>query len=177
MIDKVQYLDLLEATQIYFQGEKIEALVFILPMGLLSLVFSIWLLTDNPSSFTKGVAIPFLILGLLMATVGTVVGYRTPSQVSTVIQSIDVDPLSAVESEIQRMKPVNKAWPLYLAIWLVFGISGLLLRFAGTPDFCQGLGIALVFFAGVGLLIDGFAERRTHPYMDVLNAFTVSESK
>ena len=90
-----------------------------------------------------------------MGTVGSVVGYRTPSQVTTVIQSIEIDPLSAVESEIQRMIKVNKAWPLYLAIWLAFGISGLLLRFAGASDFYQGLGIALVFFAGVGLLIDG----------------------
>jgi hypothetical protein len=38
---------LFDAIQIYFQGEKIEALVFILPIGLLSLVFSAWLLTDN----------------------------------------------------------------------------------------------------------------------------------
>ena len=170
MIDKLQYVNLIEATQLYFQGEKFEALVFILPLGLLSIVFSIWLVTDNPSSFSKGVAIPFLFLGLLMGTVGSVVGYRTPLQVTTVIQSIEIDPLSAVEPEIQRMIKVNKAWPLYLAIWLVFGISGLLLRFAGAPDFYQGLGIALVFFAGVGLLIDGlfFSQARSRVSKTIL---------
>jgi lipoprotein signal peptidase len=68
------------------------------------------------------------------------------------------------------MVKVNQAWPIYLAIWALFGIAGLLLRFAGTSDFYQGIGIALVFFAGVGLLIDGFAERRTHPYMNALQA-------
>jgi lipoprotein signal peptidase len=56
-----------------------------------------------------------------------------------------------------------------LAIWLTFAVVGLLLRFTVNSDFYQGLGIALVFFAGVGLLIDGFAERRTHPYMDALS--------
>ncbi|MEN9760656.1 MAG: hypothetical protein RI906_482, partial [Pseudomonadota bacterium] len=37
------------------------------PIGLLSLVFSGWLLTDNPGGFAKGVAIPFLLMGLLMS--------------------------------------------------------------------------------------------------------------
>jgi hypothetical protein len=132
-------------------------------------IFSIWLLTDNPSSFAKGVAIPFLILGLLMSTVGSVVGFRTPSQLNGIVKAIEVDQQSAIQVETQRMIKVNKAWPVYLAFWLVFGLTGLVLRFAINSDFYQGLGIALVFFAGVGLLIDGFAERRTHPYVNALN--------
>ena len=70
-------LQLLEAMQLYFQGEKTEALVFILPIGLLSLVFSAWLFTDGPSGFARGVAIPFLLMGLLMTTVGGVVATAT----------------------------------------------------------------------------------------------------
>jgi hypothetical protein len=66
------------------------------------------------------------------------------------------------------MNKVNGAWHIYLGLWAVFGIAGLALRFATRGDFTQGLGIALVLFAGVGLLVDGFAERRTHPYTDVL---------
>ena len=173
MTVSAQYIELLDAIQVYFQGEKSEALIFILPMGLLSLVFSMWLLTDNPGSFTKGVAIPFLILGLLMGTVGGIVGFRTPAQVSGVIKAMEVDLQAGVQAETQRMVKVNKAWPIYLAIWGLFGIAGLLLRFAGTSDFYQGVGIALVFFAGVGLLIDGFAERRTHPYVQALNVNAV----
>jgi len=173
MTVSTEYIELLDAIQIYFQGEKSEALIFILPMGLLSLVFSMWLLTDNPGSFAKGVAIPFLILGLLMGTVGGIVGFRTPSQVTGVIKAVEVDLQAGVQAETQRMVKVNKAWPIYLAIWGLFGIAGLLLRFAGTSDFYQGVGIALVFFAGVGLLIDGFAERRTHPYVEALNVNAV----
>jgi hypothetical protein len=173
MTVSAQYIELLDAIQIYFQGEKSEALIFILPMGLLSLVFSMWLLTDNPGSFAKGVAIPFLILGLLMGAVGGIVGFRTPSQVTGVIKAMEVDLHACVQAETQRMVKVNKAWPIYLAIWGLFGIAGLLLRFAGTSDFYQGVGIALVFFAGVGLLIDGFAERRTHPYVEALNVNAV----
>ena len=98
MIGSTQDLALLEAIQVYFQGEKLEALVLILPLGLLSMVFSTWLLTDNPGSFAKGVAIPFLVLGLLMTTVGAVVGFRTPAQVATIIKSMEVDTQAGVQA-------------------------------------------------------------------------------
>jgi hypothetical protein len=168
MADENQGFTLFDAIQIYFQGEKIEALVFILPIGLLSLVFSAWLLTDNPSSFAKGVAIPFLLVGLLMSTVGSVVGYRTPSQVTGIVRALEVDQQSGVRGEIKRMTRVNGAWHLYLVMWGLFGITGLVLRFAATTELLRGMGIALVFIAGLGLLVDGFAERRTQPYVNAL---------
>ncbi|MEY4267147.1 MAG: hypothetical protein RIS90_1682 [Pseudomonadota bacterium] len=159
---------LLEAMLVYFQGEKIEALVFILPIGLLSLVFGAWLVVDGGDGFARGVAIPFLLMGLLMTTIGAVVGYRTPAQLVQLQTAVKAEPEAARSAEIQRMDKVNGAWHIYLGLWAAFGIAGLVLRFATRGDFTQGLGIALVFFAGVGLLVDGFAERRTHPYTDVL---------
>lgn len=168
MADTNQGFALFNAIQIYFQGEKIEALVFILPIGLLSLVFSGWLMTDNPNGFAKGVAIPFLLMGLLMSTVGGVVGYRTPAQAAGIVRAIEVDRQAGVQAEINRMIKVNGAWHLYLVMWGLFGIAGLVLRFATSTDFLRGLGIALVLIAGIGLLVDGFAERRTHPYVDAL---------
>ncbi|MEN9379241.1 MAG: hypothetical protein RJB15_919 [Pseudomonadota bacterium] len=157
---------------IYFQGEKIEALVFILPIGLISLVFCAWLLTDDGSAYAKGLAIPFLVMGLLMTTVGAVVGYRTPGQISQLEKALKSSPETAdaaLINEQQRMIKVNRAWNHYLVIWALMGVLGLLLRFVARGEFMQGLGIGLVFFCGVGLIVDGFAERRTHPYSEVLN--------
>lgn len=160
----------LQAMQIYFQGEKIEALVFILPIGLLSLVFGAWLFIDNANSFTRGVAIPFIVMGLLMSTIGGIVGYRTPAQVASLEQSLQSDLKAAIQTESERMVKVNKAWPIYLVIWGIFGVAGLAFRFLTGSDFLQGMGIALVFFAGVALLVDGFAERRTHPYVAAIES-------
>lgn len=161
-------LQLLEAMHVYFQGEKIEALVFILPLGLLSLVLGGWLFTDGGSGFARGVAIPFLLMGLVMTTVGATVGLRTPAQVAALESALHNDAPAARTAEVARMSKVNGAWKIYLAVWAAFGVAGLTLRFATHSDFLQGLGIALVFFAGVGLLVDGFAERRTHPYTEAL---------
>lgn len=163
-------LKLLDALDLYFQGEKTEALVFILPIGLMALVFGGWLVTDGGAGFARGVAIPFLLMGLVMTTVGATVGFRTPGQVATLHRQIHSEPEAARAAEFQRMNKVNAAWKVYLAIWLSFGVAGLALRFATGSDFLQGMGVALVFFAGVGLLVDGFAERRTHPYTEALSA-------
>jgi len=166
-------MQLSETTLTYFQGEKIEALVFILPIGLLSLVFGAWLLTDNGGAFARGVAIPFILMGLLMTTVGAVVGFRAPAQVSALVTSLSGTPeaaQAAVVAESARMDKVNHAWPLYLVGWGVLGVLGLALRFATRGDFSQGLGIAMVLFCGVGLLVDGFAERRARVYAGALCA-------
>lgn len=156
-----------EATLTYFQGEKIEALVFILPIGLLSLVFGAWLLTDAGHAFTRGVALPFIAMGLLMTTVGAVVGYRTPGQIrrlDAARQGPSAMAHAARVAESVRMGAVNRAWNVYLVGWGVLGIAGLLFRFATRREFLQGLGISMVFFCGVGLLVDGFAERRARVY-------------
>ena len=167
-------LELLRVVDWYFQGEKIEALVFILPIGLLSLVFSAWLFVDGVNGFTRGVAIPFLVMGLVMTAVGGAVGVRTPSQVAQLQQGLQTEPTATVATERARMEKVNKAWGMYLVAWALMGALGLGLRFVLSGDFAQGLGIALVLFSGVGLMVDGFAERRAHAYASVLAGVSAS---
>jgi hypothetical protein len=160
----------LDAMTLYFQGEKTEALVFILPLGLLSLVFGGWLLSEGAAGFARGLAIPFVAMGIVMAVAGGMVGFRTPAQVDTLQAAIDREPATALRDERARMEKVNRAWPIYLGVWAAFGVVGLALRFATKGDFSHGLGIGLVFFCGVGLLIDGFAERRARPYTEAIEA-------
>jgi hypothetical protein len=154
----------------YLRGEKLEALVFILPLGLASLVFGAWLLTDAKEPFFRGVAAPFLVLGLVLTIVGGSVGFRTPAQVERLSAAFVAEPEKTRAEEQARMEKVNKAWPVYLTAWATFTVVGLLLRFALKNEFARGIGIALVFFGGVGMLIDGFAERRAHPYTRALES-------
>jgi hypothetical protein len=169
-------MKLLEAMTTYFQGEKIEALVFIVPIGLMSLVFGGWLLSENSGGFTRGLAIPFLVMGLVCTGVGGIVGFRTPSQVAALQAGLATSPDETLSQERARMEKVNRAWPVYLAVWAAFGVVGLALRFATKGDFTQGLGIGLVFFCGVCLVIDGFAERRARPYTAALEAAGAARS-
>jgi len=55
-------------------------------------------------------------------------------------------------------------------MYAAFGVGGLLLRFALKAEFARGIGASLLVFAGLGLLIDGFAERRAMQYTQALEA-------
>jgi hypothetical protein len=152
----------------YLRGEKLEALVFILPLGLASMVFGAWLLTDSKEAFFRGVAGPFVVLGLVLTVTGATVGFRTPAQVERLSAAYVAQPEQTRVEEQARMGKVNAAWSTYLTTWALFAIVGMVLRFALKNEFGRGIGTALVFFAGVGLLIDGFAERRAVPYTRAL---------
>jgi hypothetical protein len=158
----------LESMILYFQGEKLEALIFILPLGLLCMIFGGWLLSEGQQGFAKGIALPFLVLGLLLTVVGSTVGFRTPSQVAALQAAYQVTPDATLQAEKERMAKVNSAWPVYLTFWIAFGVIGFALRLFNPSEFFNGLAVALVFFAGVGLLFDGFADRRAQIYTQAI---------
>jgi hypothetical protein len=164
----------LETMLPYFQAEKIEALVFILPIGLLCLVFGGWLLSEGQPSFSRGVAIPFVVMGFVFSIIGGTVGFRTPMQIAQIQQAYEAAPVATLKAESARMEKVNRAWTWYLAIWVIFILLGLGCRLLANSDFLRGVGIALVFFAGVGLMIDGFADRRARVYSDTLDELKIA---
>lgn len=163
----MSFLDVMHA---YFRGERIEALVFIVPLGVLSLGAGAFFALALRDGFARGAGVPCLVFGLALAGVGAVVGLRTPSQVADLEARYQADAPAAVEAELGRMRKVNANWPVYLAAYVVFVVAGMAMRFALRADWAQGAGVALVFFAGVGLLVDGFAERRARPYTAALEA-------
>lgn len=158
----------LEIMQEYFRGERAEALWFIVPVGLASLTFAAVVFRTQRDGFMWGVGAPFVVLGLALLVVGASVGLRTPGQVEGLTALYQRDVAAFVAQELPRMEQVNRAWPVYLGTWVTFMALGLGLRFGLHADWAQGLGIALAFFGGVGLMIDGFAERRARPYTAAL---------
>lgn len=167
------FADIMDA---YFRGERSEALYFIVPVGIVSLAFASALLCSERTAFTWGVAVPFLVLGLALVGVGGAVGLRTDAQVTELRAEYAASKSAFATKELARMRKVNAAWPVYLTTWAAFAVAGLILRFALKSDAANGVGVALVFFAGVGLLIDGFAERRARPYTQALEQLTQGPS-
>ena len=113
-------------------------------------------------------------MGFVLAIIGGTVGFRTPMQTAQIQQAYKIAPAAALEAESVRMEKVNRTWTWYLAIWIVFIVLGLGLRMLANSDFLRGLGIALIFFAGVGLMIDGFADRRARVYSDALDELKIA---
>jgi hypothetical protein len=165
------------AMDAYFRGERLSALVFIAPIGALSIGFGAYQLSQERTGFSIGVALPFLLLGLVLLGAGLAIGIRTPNQVGTLAALLRENVAEFLAVEVPRMQKVNAGWPTYIRTWGILIAFGVVLRFGvyrgGTnmrAEWALGLGAALIFFGGAGLLIDGFAERRAKPYTAALEA-------
>ncbi len=163
-------MSFIDIMQSYFRGERIEALYYILPAGLLIIGLGITAIMSDRGGFGWGMAVPLILFGLVAVGTGATVGLRTPGQVEQLTQQYQQDPTAMLAEEIPRMQAVNANWPRYLATWAALVVMGLGLRFGLKADWAQGVGPALILVGAIGFLIDGFAERRAQPYTAALQA-------
>ena len=161
------FLDVMHA---YFRGERIEALGFIVPVGVALVAFAAVALRAERGGFAWGLAVPLVLFGVFAIGAGAAVGLRTPGQVASIEAGFQSDPGTMVAEELPRMKKVNDNWPVYLSMWAVLVLVGLGLRFGLKADWAHGVGPAIILVGAIGFLIDGFAERRARPYTVALEA-------
>ncbi|AEG71173.1 hypothetical protein [Ralstonia solanacearum] len=152
----------------YFRGEKIEALFFIATTGLALVIFGITALKVERGGYAWGVGIPSILFGLVLIGVGAGVGLRTDKQVAELERSFQRSPAALVQGELPRMEKVNATFrTTYYVLGLVSAL-GLFIHYLGGPGWGRGLGSTLILLGAIGLLIDGFAQRRAEPYMAAL---------
>jgi hypothetical protein len=165
----------LDTMHTYFRGERLEALYFIVPIGIAMLAFAGVALRAERGGFAWGLAIPLLVFGLAAIGTGAAVGLRTSGQVAEIESGYQSDPSAMLSSELPRMQKVNDNWPVYLGTWTVLLLIGLGLRFGLKADWAHGLGPALILIGALGFLIDGFAERRARPYTQALETLATEQ--
>lgn len=161
----MSFIDVMHA---YFRGEKIEAIFFIATTGLALVIFGITALKAERGGYAWGVGIPSILFGLVLIGVGAGVGLRTDQQVAEIEHSFHQSPSALVNQELPRMEKVNANFRVtYYVLGLVAAV-GLLIHYLGGSGWGRGLGSTLVLLGAIGLLIDGFAERRAVPYTAAL---------
>jgi hypothetical protein len=157
-----------EAMHTYFRGERVEALAFILPLGLLLVVGGGLALRYERSAFTWGAAVPAIAGGLLLAVVGAVVGFRTNAQVADLERGYTEAPATMAAEELPRMEKVNASFRTTIVVFGVLAAMGLVFLFAVPFEWARGLGTGLLVVGALGLTIDGVASRRAVPYTAAL---------
>jgi hypothetical protein len=157
-----------EVMRAYFRGEATEAWFFITPAGLLFAAVGVAVLWQNRTAFDWGLGVIAIAAGLVAAGTGVGIGLRTPGQVAALEAAYESSPATILEDELPRMEKVvaNFHTTFYAMGGLV--VIGLLLVYAVRREWSSGLGMALIAVGAMGLLIDGVAERRSHPYMKAL---------
>jgi len=103
-------MSILEVMQICFRGEKLEALFFILPIGLMLIAFGAVALKAERRGFAWGIAIPSILFGLVLAATGIGVGARTNGQVAELIREFHEGPAEMVQTGLPRMQKVNASF-------------------------------------------------------------------
>lgn len=63
-------MDFIAEMQSYFRGEKLEALIFIIPAGLAFLLYAVVALKAEQGAYAWGIAIPCLLFALILTVTG-----------------------------------------------------------------------------------------------------------
>ncbi len=163
----------------YFVAEKKESLLFLV-LGLAGIAAAIIFLFILHMSFYRGAAIPFILIGLLLATVGYTVYKRSDGDRVRNVYAYDMNPQELKEKEIPRMKTVMRNFVIYRYVELFLFLlgAGLYIYFIRDfrQDFWRGLGLALALMSLLTLLADYFAEKRGRLYLRGLESFTRQSS-
>ncbi|MCB1139687.1 MAG: hypothetical protein KDK23_13065 [Leptospiraceae bacterium] len=166
-------MDFIQILEDYFRGEKLEAAFFIMPVGLVLIGFGIVALKAETGGFAWGVAAPCFLFGLILLITGATVAFRTNAQVEDLKQKFEQSPAAMASAELPRMEKVNRNFRMTFYAFGGIALMGLILHYLGM-DWARGLGAVLILAAALGLLIDGFAERRAEPYTKALESIVKS---
>jgi membrane protein implicated in regulation of membrane protease activity len=163
----------------YFVAEKGESLFFLM-IGVGAILLSVWFFAFLKTNFYKGAAIPLVVIGLLQIVVGYTVYARSDEQRISNVYAYSMDPDKLKNTELPRMKTVNRNFVIYRWTEIGFLLTGVVLIFLCRTDpaksFWFGLGIALALQAATLLVADRFAEQRALFYTKGLEEFAGNKS-
>ena len=159
----------------YFVGEKQESWVF-MAIGVAGFILAVIFFFVLKSNLHKGMAVPLIIVGLILATIGFTVYKRSDRQRSDMVYAYDMNPSKLKNVELPRMKKVLKSFVVLRWVEIILFIvgAGLYIYFIRDfrHDFWRGFGFTLAIMAIVSLSADYFAEKRAHIYTKGLETFT-----
>lgn len=155
----------------YFNGEKAESYLFIL-VGVIALAIALYVIFVLKTSFWRGVAIPFFIVGLLEFVVGYTILTRTPQDIIRVENIMGHEQHKIKTEEIPRMEKVLSNFVIFRYVEIVLIVLGILFMYSSKNDtLWKGVGLGLFIQVSIVLGLDFFAERRGSMYMSYLKDY------
>lgn len=158
----------------YFNGEKQESMLFML-IGLLAILAAAFLFFYVKQQWSKGMAIPVLLIGLIQVVVGYTVYARSDEQRKDIVYKMDMNPHALKVQEVPRMKTVMKNFVVYRYTEIGLLLVGLILVFVFKDkterQFWMGIGAGLALQAALMLIADGMAEKRGSQYLTGMKSY------
>jgi len=163
-----------QAIETYFVAEKQTALLLLL-IGVLTLITGIagWLYCKN--QFSKGIAIPCIVVACIQISVGAALASRSYENRVQIVYSLDMNPSYLQQNELPRMQKVLNNFTLYKYVELAACIAGIAFMaygyFVPAQKWYLGIGVALAVQAVILLSVDFFAQKRAETYTQLLQQF------
>lgn len=154
----------------YFAAEKQEALLFML-VGIAALAAAAWLFKAGGAC--RGMLYPLTAIALIQLTVGGTVYFRTDAQVAALKAQYETAPVAFQLEETARMDKVVKNFVVYRWIEIGLLVAGVLLIVGlRRSALWHAVGIGLALQSALMLVLDYFAEKRAHEYLDFVTAIS-----
>lgn len=155
----------------YFRAEKAESLLFVI-VGLLAATFAFYFYFKQKEGFYMGMSYPLLGIALIQLVVGYTVYKRSPLDETRVKSMVESHIVKIKTEEIPRMDVVMKNFVVYRWVEIALAFLGILLYFFfNQNDMIKGIGVGLSIQSLFMLLLDFFAEKRGHIYLNFLKEF------
>ena len=147
----------------YFMAEKQEALLFMV-LGAAALIVSFYLF--KAESAYKGMIYPLIIIAAIQLVVGSTVYFRTDGHVAELTTLLKDDPEKYKVEESQRMERVIKSFRVYKGTEIILLAIGIAQTIAFREhNMWYSIGIGLIIESSLMLVLDLFAEKRAHEYI------------
>jgi heme/copper-type cytochrome/quinol oxidase subunit 4 len=159
----------------YFLAEKTLTLIFMV-LGAIAIIAALVFFFVMKTSWYKGAAIPFLLIGILQLAASYTVFKKADSDRKSLVYAYDMNPSLLKEKELPRMEKVSSAFKILLVteiVLIVIGL-GLFLYFKNDSGkaFWIGLGLALTAEGAITFIADLMAKKRADTYTEGLRSFT-----
>ncbi|MCB1141856.1 MAG: hypothetical protein H7A24_05605 [Leptospiraceae bacterium] len=162
-----------QTMETYYGSDK-QTSMYMMGSGGVSTLSGAYFLTRD-SDFQKGLAIPFIGLGLVQLGIGGTSYYYNESRVKEANGKLSSNPSDFRKSEMEKMEKLKQRNYYLRAAESILLLGGVYAAYSGSQNndhYMNGMGTGLVIQSAMMLLYDYFADKRTDDYRSNLMGFS-----
>ncbi|MEB0032788.1 hypothetical protein QN372_18730 [Undibacterium sp. RTI2.1] len=130
--------------------------------------FSFWKFGDTP--YAKAIVIPFLIVGLFCASVGSTLLVTNPKRMLDYQEAYQKNSVEFLKSEQQRTTKFISWYPRALWAFVAIGALAMIAYGMTTKPLPNAVSLAALLLCFSGLMIDHFSKERAFAYANQIGS-------
>ncbi len=149
----------------YYNTESRLALSAGMVSGIVLLLtaISFWLFS-NPNSMLKGIAVIFLMGGLIFGLGGYFAGTGAKKELPKKLELYKTDTQQFTEQETAKVESIHNAWTGLQLFWSAFIVLGLIALFIASKPFWTGLALGLLIVGTLGHIEESVSKQHNEKY-------------